>query len=80
MAVVALFAVFHGHAHGAEIGAAGAAGYGLGFVLATAMLHGVGLASGLAIMRLLDPIRAYRVARVTGGLAAAGGLALAFAG
>ncbi len=80
MAVVALFAVFHGHAHGAELGAAGAAGYGMGFVLATALLHGVGLASGIGLMRLLDPILARRVARVSGGLAAAGGLALAFAG
>ena len=40
MAVVGLFAVFHGHAHGSEMpeSAAGMA-YGLGFMLATALLH-----------------------------------------
>lgn len=77
--VVAFFAVFHGHAHGAEIGAAGAARYGLGFGLATALLHGVGLAAGLALTRALDPVLARRTGRIVGGLAAAGGLALVFA-
>jgi urease accessory protein len=44
-AACAIFAIFHGHAHGAELpqGASGL-GYALGFVLATAALHGVGLA------------------------------------
>lgn len=47
-AIVALFAVFHGHAHGTEMPEA-ALGlfYGLGFVLATALLHGIGLGIGL---------------------------------
>ena len=44
-ALVGLFAVFHGHAHGAEmpVDASGLA-YGLGFLLATAMLHALGIA------------------------------------
>ena len=46
---VAVFAVFHGHAHGSELPAgAGVAGYLAGFVAATAGLHAVGLALGLA--------------------------------
>jgi urease accessory protein len=46
---VALFAVCHGHAHGAElpVGASGVA-YSGGFVLATAALHALGLALGCA--------------------------------
>jgi urease accessory protein len=50
MALVALFAVFHGHAHGAEmpVDAFGLA-YGLGFLLATAMLHIVGIGLGIGI-------------------------------
>ena len=53
MALVGLFAVFHGHAHGAEMPeAAGAAAYAAGFMLATAMLHAAGVGFGFAIGRL----------------------------
>jgi urease accessory protein len=45
--IVALFAIFHGHAHGAEMPLLGSAWlYGIGFVLSTAALHGLGLALG----------------------------------
>lgn len=46
--MVAVFAVFHGHAHGAEL-PAGADGllYSVGFVLATGLLHAFGIAIGL---------------------------------
>ena len=48
LAVVAVFAVFHGHAHGAELAqGANAAAYSLGFVIATGLLHAVGIALGL---------------------------------
>ena len=52
MALVGLFALFHGHAHGTEmpVNAAGLE-YGLGFVLATALLHGAGLSLGLGFAR-----------------------------
>jgi urease accessory protein len=46
-ALVAVFAFFHGHAHGAELPAsASALAYGMGFVLASFLLHlaGIGLA------------------------------------
>jgi len=47
MAIVGLFALFHGHSHGTEmpVSAVGIA-YGAGFALATAALHGFGI--GLA--------------------------------
>ena len=48
VALVGVFAVFHGYAHGAEIPVGSdAAFYSLGFALATAMLHGAGIAAGL---------------------------------
>src|SRR5437667_11899462 len=55
MAIVGLFAVFHGHAHGTEmpIAASGAA-YGAGFVLATALLHAAGIALGFLVGRFGD--------------------------
>jgi urease accessory protein len=45
--VVAVFALFHGHAHGAEMPpTASGFAYGAGFVLATGFLHGVGISVG----------------------------------
>lgn len=49
-AMVGLFALWHGHAHGAEMPAAASGfGYALGFVLATSLLHVIGIASGLGM-------------------------------
>jgi urease accessory protein len=48
MGIAAVFALFHGYAHGLEMPqAASPALYGLGFVLATVCLHGAGIASSL---------------------------------
>lgn len=45
--IVALFAIFHGHAHGAEMPLLGSAWqYGIGFIVSTAALHGLGMALG----------------------------------
>jgi len=46
--IVGAFAVFHGHAHGTEL-PAGQNGllYSMGFVIATGVLHGVGIAIGI---------------------------------
>lgn len=53
MGLVGMFAVFHGHAHGAEMPeTAGGLSYGLGFMLGTALLHLAGLGLGFAIGRL----------------------------
>ena len=47
LAIVAVFAVFHGYAHGKELPlAADPVGYSLGFVLATGLLHVLGIAVG----------------------------------
>jgi urease accessory protein len=48
IAIVGIFAIFHGHAHGTEL-PAGQSGlmYSMGFVIATGCLHGVGVALGL---------------------------------
>jgi urease accessory protein len=48
IAIVAFFAIFHGHAHGTEL-PAGQSGllYSIGFVAATGCLHGVGILIGL---------------------------------
>jgi len=45
--VVGVFAVFHGYAHGRELPAASnALAYGVGFVVATGMLHATGILIG----------------------------------
>lgn len=47
--VVAVFAIFHGHAHGRELPeGASALLYSLGFVMATGLLHAVGILLGVA--------------------------------
>lgn len=67
----ASFAVFHGLAHGSEMPAESSVmGYAIGFVLATAALHGIGLVSGLTA-RVLPGLH-----RWGGGLIALSGMAL----
>ncbi len=49
-AIVGAFAVFHGFAHGAELpDEASALHYVAGFLVATGMLHGIGIAAGVAL-------------------------------
>ena len=66
--LVAAFALFHGHAHHAEMGAGPALAYTAGFALATAALH----LAGLGLARLLPDTRAGRLALRVGGGAIAG--------
>jgi urease accessory protein len=48
--IVGVFAIFHGHAHGAELPqAANAATFAIGFVVATGLLHLLGIAIGLLV-------------------------------
>ena len=48
--IVGTFAIFHGHAHGAEMPhAANAMTYAIGFVIATGLLHLCGIAFGLLV-------------------------------
>lgn len=69
-AVVGVFALFHGHAHGTELASGSALGFGLGFVVSTALLHAAGLFGGLTLSRHGAS------ARIAGGLTAAAGAAL----
>jgi urease accessory protein len=74
-AVVSLFALFHGYALGSELPhGSSAAMYGLGFVLATALLHAAGLGIGLFAGKQM----ADKVVRLGGiGIAAVGAYLLA---
>jgi urease accessory protein len=75
VAATALFAMFHGVAHGLELPEMSSPwGYALGFVGATAALH----AAGYAVVRFL-PSAAAPVVRIAGALSAATGVWL-FAG
>ena len=74
MALVGVFALFHGHAHGAEMPAdASGLTYAAGFVLATALLHLAGIAATFSVARIIG--RYGRLAaRVAGGAFALGGI------
>lgn len=71
-AIVGAFAIFHGHAHGSEMGEDWSGySYGLGFVAATALLHAAGIGIGLLAGRI-GPA----AIRVAGAATAAAGVAL----
>ncbi|MGE3149500.1 MAG: HupE/UreJ family protein [Pseudorhodoplanes sp.] len=77
MALAGFFAIFHGHAHGAEMPeSVQGLTYGIGFVVATAALHGIGIALGLGINHLSETYHR-RIAQVGGGAMALVGLLLA---
>lgn len=78
MALVGSFALFHGHAHGAEMPAGGdALNYALGFTAATAMICTTGVAATRTLRRLTGRHGAnlVRAAAATGALMGAGVLA-----
>lgn len=76
MGLAGFFALFHGHAHGAEMpeDASGLA-YGLGFVIATGALHLAGIGLGMAIGRIGERHGA-KLVRASGAAIALGGVAL----
>jgi urease accessory protein len=69
MAVVGLFAVFHGYAHAVEAPASAPVPYILGLVAATAVLESAGLLLGWLIKRGIGEIGL----RALGGVVVAGG-------
>lgn len=74
VAIIGLFALFHGHAHGTEVPEnAGGLEYMAGFAVATALLHATGIAAGLSL-----GLRFRGLARVAGAACAAIGVGLAF--
>ncbi|MBV9572252.1 MAG: HupE/UreJ family protein [Alphaproteobacteria bacterium] len=75
MAAVGFFAIFHGHVHGAEMPASvSGLTYGLGFVFATALLHGIGIGLGLAIARA-GKAYSRRILQISGSAMALAGVA-----
>jgi len=73
--LVALFAICHGHAHGAEMPAtASGIAYAVGFMAATALLHCFGIGFGIAIQRFT----AASVLRVAGATIAVAGVTFFF--
>jgi urease accessory protein len=73
MALTAGFALFHGHAHGTEMADASMAlSYGLGMVLATALLHGLGLVAAAASQRIALPV----LTRAAGAATALAGIVI----
>jgi urease accessory protein len=73
MSLAGAFALFHGHAHGTELpGFAHPAAYGAGFVAATALLHGAGLALAYVVRqyatRLPFRMAGAAMAAIGGGL------------
>ena len=56
-AIVGAFAIFHGHAHGAELpDAANPLAYAVGFVISTGLLHLLGVGIGEATVRRGRPV------------------------
>ncbi|HRK18105.1 MAG TPA: HupE/UreJ family protein [Hyphomicrobiaceae bacterium] len=70
---IALFAIAHGYAHGAEAPAGGGIGYMAGFSVATALLHVSGIALAWIVSRTPAPL----AARALGLVPIAVGVALA---
>jgi urease accessory protein len=76
MALVGGLAIFHGHAHGAEMPVdAGGLTYALGFMLATALLHAAGILAAMGVARIAGNY-GKAVAQAAGGLFALGGVAV----
>jgi len=71
-AIVALFAFFHGHAHGAESAVDHAVAYASGFAFATAGLHAIGITLAFRAERPKGRI----ALRALGALAALTGVTL----
>lgn len=71
LAIIAAFAFFHGYAHGVELpAAADPAAYAAGFVIATGLIHLVGIGIGLTVGKLA----AGRVSRGVGAAVACVGI------
>lgn len=75
-AMVGFFAFFHGHAHGGELGGAGAWEFATGFIVATTALHAAGIGAGLVLARFSGKF----LTRIAGAATALGGLYLAIGG
>jgi urease accessory protein len=67
VALAGIFAIFHGHAHGAEMSPDSSwTAYAAGFLTTTVLLHAAGIGIGIMLNRLREPV-------LRGALAATGG-------
>ena len=74
--IVGVFAIFHGHAHGTELpGSANAVTYAIGFVIATGLLHLVGIGFGTLARSAIG----MKLVRAGGGVIALAGVYFLFA-
>ena len=74
VAIIGLFALFHGYAHGTEVPEnVGGLEYMAGFAVATVLLHGIGIAAVLGL-----GLRFRGLVRAAGAACAAVGVGLAF--
>ena len=74
--LIGAFGLCHGYVHGAESPAGAGLAFPIGFALATAGLHGAGIAAGLSARR----IGRDQLVRLAGGGVTVAGLVLALAG
>src|SRR5262245_55931595 len=70
VAIIGLFAFFHGHAHGTEAASASLTGYASGLVIATGALH----AAGIGLCRATGGSAGVVALRAMGAIAALGGV------
>jgi urease accessory protein len=76
MALVGLFAIFHGHAHGAEMPeTTSGLAYGVGFILTTALLHAIGIGVGILIGNAGQRY-SRTISQIAGGAMALAGVAM----
>lgn len=77
MLIAGFFAIFHGHAHGAELPAGDSPlPYAVGFLLATALLHLAGVMIGLGFAQLSASKLGPRIVQAGGGAMALAGVVL----
>jgi urease accessory protein len=77
MLIAGFFAIFHGHAHGAELpDGESIYPYAAGFLLATALLHLAGVAIGLGFAKLSASGLGQRIVQTGGGAIALVGVVL----
>jgi urease accessory protein len=71
MTLGGVFAIFHGHAHGTETVDAAGAEYAAGFVIASGLLHLIGIGIGLGIARAaMTMANGRRITQIGGGVIA----------
>ena len=77
MLIAGFFAIFHGHAHGAELPVGSSPfPYAAGFLLATALLHAAGIAIGLGFAKLSTSGLGQRIVQGSGAAMALAGVVL----